>query len=250
MKLFKKMKNQHGDESLWSSVSDLMSGLMIIFLFISVAFMSKVNNENLVIKNEQKAIKEIVETYENLRMNIYNDLAEEFENDMEKLKIEIDPDDLSVTFKEPEVFFHIGSATLKPKFKEIINDFFPRYINIIYGKYKENIEEIKIAGYTSSEWGTGEKITMLDSYFNNMELSQSRTRNVLSYVMKLDATKSHRDWLIEHITANGMSYSHRKYMDDDNTKEDKIKSRRVEFKIRTNSEKIISDIIEEYSIEK
>ena len=35
-----------------SSISDLMSGLMIIFLFISVAFMSKVADENISIKKQ------------------------------------------------------------------------------------------------------------------------------------------------------------------------------------------------------
>lgn len=242
MKIFNKIRKKKSDDSLWASISDLMSGLMILFLFIAVAFMSQVSKENVVIKQEQKAIKEIIETYELIRMNIYKDLSNEFKDDLEIWKIEIDPTDLSVTFKEPEVFFHTGSSKLKPEFQDILNDFFPRYINIIYGKYKDNIEEVKIEGYTSSEWNKDSAI--LDSYFANMELSQNRTRNVLKYVMNLPDISEYHDWLIEHITANGMSYSHRHY--DKNGNEDKEKSRRVEFRVKTNSEEIISNIIMKY----
>jgi len=78
-----------------------------------------------------------------------------------------------------------------------------------------------------------------------MELSQSRTRNVLEYIMKLEGVKEHKEWLIEHITANGMSYSRRYY--DENGEEDFERSRRVEFRVKTNAEQVISDIIMKYT---
>jgi outer membrane protein OmpA-like peptidoglycan-associated protein len=140
------------------------------------------------------------------------------------------------------VFFQKGKASLNKEFRNILENFFPRYINVIHSKYKLNIEEIRIEGYTSSEW-TGSN-NELDSYFNNMKLSQERTRNVLQYVMNLEKTNYCQDWLIEHLTANGMSYSHRYF--NENGEEDMEKSRRVEFKIRTNADKIISEIIEQY----
>ena len=84
----------------------------------------------------------------------------------------------------------------------------------------------------------------LESYFENMALSQERTRNVLNYVMKLDVVKTYRSWLIDHITANGMSYSKR-VMEDGKENEDK--SKRVEFKILTNSEEVIEELVQEYN---
>ena len=51
------------------------------------------------------------------------------------------------------------------------------------------------------------------------------------------------DWLIDNITANGMSYSHRIYKDN---VEDKDASRRVEFRVITNSEETINEIIDNY----
>ncbi|MCY6482998.1 OmpA family protein [Clostridium aestuarii] len=246
MHLLKSKKRNKKEDNVWSSISDLMSGLMIIFLFISISFMSKVSKENIKIKKEQKAIKQVVDTYKAIRVNIYEDLNEEFKDDLKNWKIVIDPKDLAVRFQEPEVFFDRGQVLVKPQFKNILDDFFPRYIKIIYGKYKNNIEEVRIEGYTSSEWNQDSK--QLNSYFNNMSLSQDRTRNVLQYVMNLKDSKQYHKWLIEHLTANGMSYSHRYY--DENGNENKKKSRRVEFKIRTNADYIISQIIKEYEDKK
>lgn len=237
------------EDTIWESISDLMSGLMIIFLFISVSYMSKIskdnikiNNEKVAIQKEQEAIQKVVNTYESIRGNIYDDLYEEFKDDMDKWSINIDREDLTVSFLEPDVFFKPGESQLNQTYKAILQDFFPRYINIVYGKYKGNIEEVKIEGYTSSEWDayTGS----IDAYFLNMKLSQDRTRKVLEYVMKLEEVKVYEEWLIEHITANGMSSSHRYFKEDGI--EDKEKSRRVEFRIKTNAEQIINEIIDEY----
>ena len=78
-----------------------------------------------------------------------------------------------------------------------------------------------------------------------MELSQDRTRNVLNYVMNMSELQVYEDWLIDNITANGMSYSKR-ILKEDNT-EDESASRRVEFKIITNSEETINDILDNYN---
>jgi uncharacterized protein YoxC len=48
----------------WISISDMMAGLMMVFLFIAVLFMSEV-------KKEQKAIKEIAEGYQNIQQQLY-----------------------------------------------------------------------------------------------------------------------------------------------------------------------------------
>ena len=45
-KLDKFKRKDKNSDNVWSSISDLMSGLMIVFLFISVIFMSKVIDEN------------------------------------------------------------------------------------------------------------------------------------------------------------------------------------------------------------
>ena len=240
-KLDKLKRKNKQDEGAWSSISDLMSGLMIVFLFIAVSFMSRVTDENISIKKQQDTIHKVVKTYEETKGNIYNDLYYEFKDDMNKWHMEIDSDG-TIRFIEPEVFFDKGKSELKDQFKNILNSFFPRYIQVIYNGHKDNIKEIRLEGHTSSEWEISS--SKKDSYFGNMELSQNRTRNVLKYVMNLPDIIAYEDWLIDNITANGMSYSKRIY--DKNNNEDKDRSRRVEFKVITNSEETIENIIDKY----
>ena len=84
------------------------------------------------------------------------------------------------------MLFSSGSAELQPKFKEILNDFFPRYVAILSNeKYVNDIEEIRIEGHTSSEWRV--EVPAEQAYFNNMELSQNRTRKVLELSCQLQA---------------------------------------------------------------
>lgn len=241
MSKLNKFRRSTEEESVWLSISDLMSGLMIVFLFIAVAFMSRVADENIQMKKQKDTIEKVVQTYEDTKGSIYNDLYEEFKDDIDEWSMRIDRDG-PISFIEPEVLFDSGKDELKPQFIDILNSFFPRYIGLVFNKYKDNVAEIRIEGHTSSEWTGGN--TELDSYFANMELSQDRTRNVLMHLINLEETQQYKDWLISKITANGMSYSQMIF--DEQGNEDKEKSRRVEFRIVTNSDEIINEIIEGY----
>jgi outer membrane protein OmpA-like peptidoglycan-associated protein len=225
-------KNTSEHENQWVSISDLMSVLMMVFLFISVIYMLNVTKE-------KDKIKEIAITYNKLQNELYDDLMDEFKEDLSNWNANIDKQTLSVKFKAPEVLFSSGSSDLQPKFKEILIDFFPRYINILTDeKYKDDIEEIRIEGHTSSEWSTD--VTPDKAYFHNMELSQDRTRTVLEFCFEHNSIKDSKEWIRERLTANGLSSSK---LIVNNSIEDKEKSRRVEFRVRTNAENRIVKII-------
>ena len=228
------MRKIKDDSNIGSNIADLMSGLMIIFLFISVSYMIEVSKE-------KDSMKKIAGKFQVVKYSIYTELLEEFKDELKIWNAEIDKETLSVRFKEPDVFFKTGEKDLNDNFKKILDDFFPRYITVLSKKeFKSEIEEIRIEGHTSSEWAGWS--TPLESYFKNMELSQARTRSVLEYVMKLNSMKKYRTFLIEKVTANGLSYSQRVI---ENGKENLKKSRRVEFKIRTTAEKHIDEILGE-----
>lgn len=143
------------EEETWLSVSDLMAGLMIVFLFISIVLMRDA-------VMERDKIKEIAATYKDNKVNIYNALVVEFKDDLVIWNAEINPRNLSFNFKSPEVLFDIGKSTLKERFKVILTDFFPRYLKVIYS-FKESVEEVRIEGHTSSKWGRGTSED--DAYF-------------------------------------------------------------------------------------
>ncbi|HFP3470413.1 OmpA family protein, partial [Escherichia coli] len=157
----KKQDNEH-----WVSMSDLMAGLMMVFMFISVAYMHYV-------RIEKERIKEVAVAYENAQLQLYNALDIEFAKDLQDWDAEIDKQTLEVRFKSPDVLFGLGSTELKPKFKLILDDFFPRYLKVL-DNYQEHITEVRIEGHTSTDW-TGTTNPDI-AYFNNMALSQGRTR--------------------------------------------------------------------------
>jgi len=234
------------EESTWLSVSDLMAGLMIVFLFVSIVLMRDAVIERDTIKKlaetyqvERDKIKEIAAAYKDNKVKIYNALMIEFERDLIIWDAEINPHNLSFNFKSPDVLFDIGKSSLKNEFKMILDNFFPRYLKVIH-YFKQSVEEIRIEGHTSSKWGQG--VSEDDAYFKNMNLSQGRTRAVLSYIYNIDRIIEERAWIKSTIAAVGYSSSK---LIRTNGIEDSERSRRVTFRLITNSEAQILKIIEE-----
>jgi outer membrane protein OmpA-like peptidoglycan-associated protein len=222
------------DEAHWIPLSDLMTGLMVMFLLIAVTFMMHV-------EAEADNVRQVAVAYSQIKDSLFEDLQAEFKSDLPRWKAQIIKEDLSVRFMEPEVLFATGSSELKPEFRDILSSFFPRYVRILTSaKYKGSISEVRIEGHTSSDWlGAA---TPEDSYFRNMELSQARTRSALTYALNLPEVSDQRDWLRRNFTANGLSSSHP--IVDATGAEDPARSRRVEFKIRTDAETRIAKILE------
>jgi len=226
--------NKSDNENQWLHISDMMSGLMMVFLFIAISYMIE-------ILNEKNKIKDIAITYEKIQKSLYESLEKEFHEDLKEWDAEIDSKTLSVKFKSPDILFKTGSDILQPRFQEILLDFFPRYLKILTNEqFKSEIDEIRIEGHTSSEWS----VTVPEdiAYFNNMKLSQDRTRAVLEFVTSLENVNGNKQWLRELITANGLSSSKLVII---NGSEDREKSRRVEFRVRTKAEDKIVKIVEE-----
>ena len=223
MTIFKK-KNKHShEEDYWSSVSDLMAGLMMVFLFISISLTMETGTK-------KQKITDVAVSYQKNQVNLYTELNEEFKNDLEKWKATLNKEDLTFTFISPDTLFANNKSELKEEYKKVLKEFFPRYMNIVL-KFKDSIDEIRIEGHTSS----------LGGYFHNMQLSQDRTRAVLEYVYNLNETNEYKNWIVQHIGAVGLSSS--KPILKDN-KEDESASRRVSFRVITNSEIQIRKILE------
>ncbi|MEQ1859194.1 MAG: OmpA family protein [Chthoniobacteraceae bacterium] len=244
---------KHGGNWL-GSVSDLMSGLMMVFLLISVAFMLVVQQEKQRIEREKEeaqkraatylqqgeVIRQIVATYSELQVGLYQDLLAEFKDDLPRSNATLQEDN-TVRFNEPDVLFEAGKSTLRDKFKVILDDFFPRYVSILTApKYRDNIAEVRVEGHTSTEWERA--VSLPDRYLHNARLSQERALAVVQYAFMSEATTLHRDWLIHALRANGLSFA-QPVLDADG-REDKDRSRRVDFRVFTKTKEQILRIIE------
>jgi len=225
------------NSSEWMSISDMMSGLMLVFMFIAISFMIQV-------QIDKDKMKEIARTYEKDKAELYKDLNIEFSKDLIKWEAEITKDNV-IVFNSPNVLFKSGQSIIKEEFKTILNEFFPRYIQVLSSKkYKDEIDEIRVEGHTSNGWNS--TLSKQTIYLNNMQLSQERANNVLSYCYMIDekSVTTHREWLETHFRANGMAFAKLKYKDTNNTIQDFIKSRRVEFKVQMKTEEKIYKILE------
>lgn len=230
-KLFN-VKNQQKPDTQWISISDLMSGLMVIFLFLAIAYMKDV-------VQEKYKIEQVAVLWNTTQDSLYNDLSREFKDNLQKWQAVLDRESLSISFKEPSVFFVAGSSTISQGFKNILDDFFPRYLNVLRA-YRGSIAEVRIEGHTSSEWEGASDV--FDAYFKNMELSQNRTRAVLQYCFSLEKAGRDLEWARENITANGLSSS--KIIREIDGQENSALSRRVDFRVRTDAEKRILSILQ------
>ena len=218
-------------EEQWLSVSDLMSGLMIVFLFIAITYMRTVKQEN-------TKMREVAVAYQENQVSIYDALMKEFKNDLSKWNAKIDQETLSFEFNSPDGLFDNGETSIKNNFKAILEDFFPRYINQIR-PFRSSINEIRLEGHTSSSWGT--TVSETDAYFNNMALSQGRTRSVLQYIYQLPNISHDQNWIKTNIAAVGFSSA--RPVINNSLQEDSNASRRVTFRIITNSEIQIKKIL-------
>jgi outer membrane protein OmpA-like peptidoglycan-associated protein len=121
------------------------------------------------------------------------------------------------------LIFKQGSSTLTAAHKSVLDDFMPRLLKVLKG-YKEQVKNLQINGYTSTEWNA----PMTQRYLNNTRLSNDRAMHILEYSYQLKRIEVYQEWISQILSTDGHSYSNLIYADD---KENKIRSRRVEFEI-------------------
>jgi outer membrane protein OmpA-like peptidoglycan-associated protein len=209
-----------------------MAGLMVVFMFILIAYIRP-------IIESRERVREIAVAWNESETQIYEALQSEFSVDLARWDAELDAQSLTLRFKAPDVLFNQASADIRPEFAIILDDFFPRYISIL-SQFSKSIEEIRIEGHTSSEWNVGASSS--DAYFGNMALSQMRTRSVLAYALSTLKDSQLAEWAKAHATANGLSSSRLIRLTDGT--EDRDRSRRVEFRVVTDTKRQIVRILE------
>ena len=226
------------------SISDLMAALCCIFILVTISIVASLKEKN-----------SLADKYQELQQDIFLDLSEEMGSDLEKWGATIDPETLTIRFSSDDGF-DARSAELKYGYKKVLQEFFPKLVQILEkDKYKNEIEEIRIEGFTAPDrtdpYGEGSE----HDYTSGIELSQERTMNVLLYCLEhtkysqeTDPKKkeAEKEWIRKHIVSNGYSLSRPLGSDgkliDENRKlsdDEKAASRRVEFRIKTNSDKIV-----------
>jgi len=122
------------------------------------------------------------------------------------------------------LIFRQGSSTLTQAHKAALKSFMPDLLQVM-SNYKHAINNLRINGYTSTEWNAPDT----QRYLNNAYLSNDRAMHILDYSYQLTPVKKYQNWINQILSTDGYSYSNLIYA---NAEENKIRSRRVEFTIR------------------
>ena len=213
--IVKKHKENDSQENVfWTTMSDLMLGLAIIFITLFVLTITGFTQNE--ISQKQKQIEISKELIEKLKQA--------------DIDAQVDPltGDIKITDLE---LFEVGSHNLSPKGKLYLSKLVPIYINTIFSKpeFIDQIENIVIQGHTDSQTFAGIK-NPDEQYLKNMTLSLERANSVANYIFYTSYNKQYGNQLKKILAVEGKSYSEPVLTDG---QEDYAKSRRVEMRIKT-----------------
>ncbi len=242
----------------WSSYSDMMAALLLVFVLIMFYFvyqyldMQEVSTKALeeqqaqlieqqaLVEEQQAQLAEqqaLVERQQveneemqtklehivGIKASIISDLMVIFSE--AGLDLQIDVQTGSITM-DSNVLFDFGSNVLKPEGKAFLDSFIPLYISsLLESENSGYISEIIIEGHTDT----------VGSFNYNLDLSQKRAFSVAEYcLIMMESMHAGNLELLNTLrgllTANGRSYSNPIYDNAGNVNMDA--SRRVEFKFR------------------
>jgi flagellar motor protein MotB len=219
--------------------SDIMTCLMIIFLFVALSYIMDVYSGRYV------------------QEDLYNSISAHLSKELQNSNVRLSKD-LSLKFinaggnDSSEVLFEQGDDKMTHLFTRQIDSIWPKYQKIILAdSFINHIGEIRIEGHADT---TSPRKSKMSSYDYNLELSSKRAQKVLHYIRNMECYKvlpiEKKERLQYLLTANGMSYSRSLNKDDSvaylarNKQIELIRSRRVEFKIVTTNQVLIKKLEE------
>ena len=162
--------------------------------------------------------------------SLYEALNDEFRDDFANWNAELDKETLVFRFKSPHLMFEHGNSQLKKNYKEVLDEFFPRYIKILED-YEIYIESVFIEGHTSSEYKMAKNDE--EKFEFNMALSEKRAKKVVQYITNINSViiRQSTNWINSVFKAVGKSSS--ELIANEDGTENSALSRRVDFKIKT-----------------
>lgn len=206
-------KHRSSNNGLGSSLTDLMTSLMVIFVLLLVATLNNATAEG-----------------ENTRNLILDELRRDLQDFARQgIRVEPDPADplgLIVLVPSGLMDFSLDGTEIPEKGVAFLDSFVPRLAGTACSeRYRNEISSIVVEGHTDST-GTDE---------HNIPLSQQRSLSVVQKTLEVLGQKQpqSKECFLDFLSANGRG--RKEPMLDSNGNEDKDRSRRVVFKIRVRS---------------
>ena len=201
------MEESNTPDHLSSSLTDLMTSLMVIFILLLLAFVTKTAGGN-------QAVRDL------LLKRLQHDLVPQGFSEKNIKKDEKNPDTILVIVPEKLMNFETGQSDLKPEGQEFLRGHIPQFAAVLCATdIGPNIDSIVVEGHTDRQQ------YKQDSENQNLRLSQERSMQVVSESLgDLNGMATRHACFLEKLSASG-----RGEQDQESTPEE---SRRVIFKIR------------------
>ena len=188
----KKAAIEEGNDNIfWTTMSDLLLGLAIIFMTLFVLAMTGFTQETVKLQQDQMKA------------------SEQLADRLKEANIDAEVDKLTGNVKISDLeLFDVGSYTLSAKGKAYLEKFVPIYIDTLFSNPSlyENVVNIVVQGHTDSQMFRGLK-TPEEQFAKNMELSLLRANAVENYLFKTKYNPQYSEQLRKMIVVEGRSFS-------------------------------------------
>lgn len=247
----KKQKNKPPliqPQEYWLSYSDLMAGLLLIFMLLIVVVLQSSKQS---LEDERQKLKKQQEKFEQLN-NDHTKLNKDIDQVLgvrtkilQRLRQRFNEKGSNISFDDAtgavrlgsDILFPEGSSRLLPEGKQALDQTMPIYFEALLGdeELKKHVDQIIIEGHTNSNY-SGSKNEQ-DAYLFNLRLSQERAYEAMEYIIRSREHENH----FKLLAANG--YSNTRLVKKKETgEEDKERSRRIELRFRLKDEEALNDL--------
>ena len=240
----------------WMSYSDLMAGLILVFILLLVFFIARSMREVEAQQSELaaqevtlEAQQRLLEQNEKKLATIDTDVARVLgvrEAILERVKARFAKSGGQISFDDTtgairlgsNILFKEGSSKLSAEGKASLAQVMPMYFDALLGDpvLREHVDQIVFEGHTNSNYSDGDDPAK--AYLFNLDLSQRRAYAAMEYIIEGDIGSSYD--AKELLAAIGYSSSRIIYEDAAKTLEDKEKSRRIEIRFRLKDEESLN----------
>jgi outer membrane protein OmpA-like peptidoglycan-associated protein len=216
-----------GDHYL--SISDLMSGLVLVLCLMVVVFAVQYKENEDLLKQKEARLRDVereLQALRAVRRDIILGLQETFR--AENIDAEIDPRTGDVSIKE-SLLFAVGKYKLNADGVSLLNRLVPTYSRVIFSRdeFKSAISHISIEGHASRD---GEAV-------QNMSLSVSRAAEVYRFI------NDQLGYGLDHPLVQTLLIAGRGELEA-NQSFDRGEDRRVVFRFRFKSDEQALDILQ------
>jgi len=204
------MQDQSSSDHLNSSLTDLMTSLMVIFILLLLVFVSKTAAE--------------IDVARELLLGDLNKTINP--EQLPGLKVERDKKDrnvILVVVPKKLMNFETGKSILSSGAQSFLQDYSPKLANVICGTvHSDNVSAIVVEGY-ADQFGY-QNATPEESESLNLKLSQDRAMEVVKKLLSNLSGSNDRPCFLNKLSASGRGQQE--------TRDTAEESRRVVLKIR------------------